>query len=37
MVVESHLVFVDVEKESMPLRQEKNGLRKDRYRRTAER
>ena len=31
MVVESHLVVVDVEKESMPLRQEKNGLRKDRY------
>ena len=31
MVVESHLVVVDVEKESMPLRQEKNGLTKDRY------
>ena len=31
MVVESHLVVVDVEKESIPLRQEKNGLTKDRY------
>ena len=31
VVVESHLVVVDVEKESMPLRQEKNGLTKDRY------
>ena len=32
MVVESHLVVVDVEKESMPLKQEKNGLRRDKYR-----
>ena len=32
MVVESHLVVVDVEKESMPLKQEKNGLTKDEYR-----
>ena len=32
MVVESHLVFVDVKKESMPLKQEKNGLTKDKYR-----
>ena len=32
MVVESHLVVVDVEKESMPLKQEKNGLTKDKYR-----
>ena len=32
VVVESHLVVVDVEKESMPLRQEKNGLTKDKYR-----
>ena len=32
MVVESHLVVVDVEKESMPLQQEKNGLTKDKYR-----
>ena len=31
VVVESHLVVVDVEKKSMPLRQEKNGLTKDRY------
>ena len=31
MVLESHLVVVDVEKESMPLRQEKNGWTKDRY------
>ena len=31
LVVESHLVVVDVGKESMPLRQEKNGLTKDRY------
>ena len=31
MVVESCLVVADVEKESMPLRQEKNGLTKDRY------
>ena len=31
MVVESHLMIVDVEKELMPLRQEKNGLSKDRY------
>ena len=31
MVVESHLVVVDVEKESMPLKQEKNGLTKDKY------
>ena len=30
MVVESHLVVLDVEKESMPLRQEKNWLRNDR-------
>ena len=32
MVVESHLVVVDVEKESMPSKQEKNGLTKDKYR-----
>ena len=32
MVVESHLVVVDVEQESMPLKQEKNGLTKDKYR-----
>ena len=32
MVVESHLVVMDVEKESMPLKQEKNGLTKDKYR-----
>ena len=32
MVVENHLVVVDVEKESMPLKQEKNGLTKDKYR-----
>ena len=32
VVVESHLVVVDVEKESMPLKQEKNGLTKDKYR-----
>ena len=32
MVVESHLVVVDVEKESMPLKHEKNGLTKDKYR-----
>ena len=32
MVVESHLVVVGVEKESMPLKQEKNGLTKDKYR-----
>ena len=32
MVVESHLVVLDVEKESMPLKQEKNGLAKDKYR-----
>ena len=31
MVVESHLVLMDVEKDSMPLRQEKNGFTKDRY------
>ena len=31
MVVESHLVVVDVEKESMPLRQATTGLTKDRY------
>ena len=31
MVLESHLVVLDVKKESMPLRQEKNGLTKDRY------
>ena len=31
MVVESHLVVVDVEKQSMPLRQGKNGSTKDRY------
>ena len=29
--MESHLVVVDVEKESVLLRQEKNGLTKDRY------
>ena len=32
MVVESHLVVVDVEKESMLSKQEKNGLTKDKYR-----
>ena len=32
MAVESHLVVVDVEKESMPLNQKKNGLTKDKYR-----
>ena len=32
MVVENHLVVVDVEKESMLLKQEKNGLTKDKYR-----
>ena len=32
MVVESHLLVVDVEKESMPSKQEKNGLTKDKYR-----
>ena len=32
LVVESHVVVVDVEKESMPLQQEKNGLTKDKYR-----
>ena len=32
MVVESHLVVVDVEKESMPSKQEKNGLTKYKYR-----
>ena len=32
MVVECHLVVVDVEKESMPLKQERNGLTKDKYR-----
>ena len=32
MVVKSHLVVVDVEKESMPSKQEKNGLTKDKYR-----
>ena len=32
MVVESHLVGVDVERQSMPLKQEKNGLTKDKYR-----
>ena len=31
-MVESHLVVVDVEKESMPLEQKKNGLTKDKYR-----
>ena len=31
MVVKSHFVVVDVEKESMPLGQDKNGLTKDRY------
>ena len=31
VVVGNHLVVVDVEKESMPLRQEKNGLTEDRY------
>ena len=30
-MVENHLVVVDVKKESMPLRQEKNGLTKDKY------
>ena len=32
MVVESHLVVVDVKKESMRSKQEKNGLTKDKYR-----
>ena len=32
MVVESHLVVVNVEKESMPLKQEKNALTMDKYR-----
>ena len=32
MVVENHLVVADVEKESMPSKQEKNGLTKDKYR-----
>ena len=32
MVVENHLVVGDVEKESMPSKQEKNGLTKDKYR-----
>ena len=32
MAVESHLVVPDVEKESMPLKQEKNGMTKDKYR-----
>ena len=32
VVVESHLVVLDVEKESMPLKQEKNGVTKDKYR-----
>ena len=32
MVVENHLVVVDVEKESMPSKQEKNGLTKGKYR-----
>ena len=32
MVVENHLVVVDVDKESMPLKQEKNGSMKDKYR-----
>ena len=32
MVVESHLVVVDVERESIPSKQEKNGLTKDKYR-----
>ena len=32
MVVENHLVVVDVEKELMPSKQEKNGLTKDKYR-----
>ena len=32
MVVENHLVVVDVVKESMPLKQEKNWLMKDKYR-----
>ena len=31
MAVESHMVVVDVGKESMLLRQEKNGLTKDKY------
>ena len=30
--MESHLVVVDVEKESMPSKQDKNGLTKDMYR-----
>ena len=30
-MVENHLVVVDVKKESMPLRQEKNGLTGDKY------
>ena len=32
MEVASHLVVVDVEKESMPLERERNGLTKDKYR-----
>ena len=32
MVVENHLVVVEVEKESMPSKQEKNSLTKDKYR-----
>ena len=35
MVVEIHLVVVDVEKESMPSKQEKNGLTKDKYRKCS--
>ena len=31
LVVESHLVVVDVERESLPLKQEKNGLTKNKY------
>ena len=31
-MVESHLVVVDVEKESMPSKHEKTGLTKDKYR-----
>ena len=31
-MVESHLVVVDVKKESMPSKQEKNGLTKNKYR-----
>ena len=35
MVVESHLLVVDVEKESMPWKQDKNGLTKNKYKTLA--